>query len=333
MDNDKDKVKEINSRIEPDNTPKPDMSEAEITPPAVPKKNIELVGILKILGILLLLLILGVGAAIYGFQEENRFVKAVANIVPYPLAMVDYQPLLLSDYWRELDVVLNACEQIGTDCQISATDREQVTNGLVREKVVERVANREGVSVTSEDVDNEFDRIVEENGGEEVFLNLLEEQFNWTVDELKERIYYDLLMRKLQEDKIEQVQAAHILILSDESMSEEDQTKAMETAQGILDRINNGEDFATVAQETSEDPGSDEKGGDLGYFTRGVMVPEFEQAAFSLSAGGVSDLIKTQYGWHIIKVTDKKNEIQSTLEEWLQSEQDNMNVWIWYNKQ
>lgn len=322
--------KDIKTHIEPD---KMEKKEAEIMPPAVPKKNFELVSVLKILGILLLLMILGGGVAIYGFQEENRFVKAMASIVPYPLAMVDYQPILLSDYWRELDVVLNACEQIGTDCQISAQDREQVTTGLVREKVVENVAKREGVSVANDEVNSEFDRIVEENGGEEVFLNLLEEQFHWTVDELKERIYYDLLMRKLQEEKIEQVKASHILVLSDDGMSEEDRTKAQEKAQGILDRINGGEDFATVAQETSEDPGSAEKGGDLGYFTRGVMVSEFEQAAFSLQPGEVSDLVQSQYGWHIIKVEDKKNDIQSSLEDWIQSEQDKMQVWIWYNKQ
>jgi len=306
---------------------------SDIKPPVVPNKNFELVEILKIVGIFLVVIIVGVGAALYGFHEENRIVKTVASVVPYPLAMVNYQPILLKEYWRELEIVLNACQQVGTDCQISAQDRQQVTDGLIREKVVQRLADQAGVSVTDDEVDSEYNRIVEENGGEEVFLKLLEEQFKWTVDELKNRIYYDLLTRKLQDQKIEQVKASHILVMAAADSTDEELNQAKEKAQAALDRINNGEDFATVAQEVSEDTGSAANGGDLGYFSRGVMVPEFEQAAFSLATGQVSGLVKSQYGWHIIKVTDRKNDIQMSLSDWLKSEQEKMKVWVFYTHQ
>ena len=92
---------------------------------------------------------------------------------------------------------------------------------------------------------------------------------------------------------ITSVRASHILV----------DTK--EEADAIKSRIDNGEGFATMAKRYSKCP-SGTQGGDLGYFERGQMVPEFEDAAFSLPVGQVSQPIKTQFGWHLVKVMDKK---------------------------
>jgi parvulin-like peptidyl-prolyl isomerase len=86
-------------------------------------------------------------------------------------------------------------------------------------------------------------------------------------------------------------------------------------AEELLAKIKAGADFAELAKKYSEDPGSKDKGGDLDYFPRGQMVPEFEQTAFSLPPGQVSDLVKTQYGFHIIKVVDKQAGATQTLDQ------------------
>ena len=97
-----------------------------------------------------------------------------------------------------------------------------------------------------------------------------------------------------QQSAEEQVRARHILV--------ENEQKARE----IFEKIAHGDDFAKLAKEHSKDPGSKERGGDLGYFGKGMMVPQFEEAAFKIAKGEVSQPIQTQFGWHIIKVEDRR---------------------------
>lgn len=104
----------------------------------------------------------------------------------------------------------------------------------------------------------------------------------------------------------EMVRARHILIKVDKSASEEAKKKAKEKAEEVLKRIKAGEDFAKLASEFSDDRGSKEKGGDLGFFPKGRMTSDFEKVAFSLKPGEVSDVVDTPYGFHIIKVEEKK---------------------------
>jgi foldase protein PrsA len=89
-------------------------------------------------------------------------------------------------------------------------------------------------------------------------------------------------------------------------MTEEEKKELRKKAEDIHKKAKRGDDFSQLASEYSDDPGSKTKGGELGYFPRGNMVPEFENAAFNLKPGDISDVIETPYGYHIIKVEDKK---------------------------
>ncbi|MEW6131487.1 MAG: peptidylprolyl isomerase [Acidobacteriota bacterium] len=118
--------------------------------------------------------------------------------------------------------------------------------------------------------------------------------------------------------EFEEVRARHILVsTSPEEAPADEKSKdakpkalskeeAKKKAQALLDRIRKGEDIAKLAGENSDDPGSKTQGGDLGYFTKGKMVEEFSNTAFSLKPGEISDLVETQFGYHIIKVEDHR---------------------------
>ena len=111
----------------------------------------------------------------------------------------------------------------------------------------------------------------------------------------------------------EQVRASHILIKSS-GAAEEDAT-AKKKAEDLLAKVKAGGDFAELAKKNSDDPGSAAKGGDLDFFGRGRMVPEFDKVAFELKPGQISDLVKSQFGYHIIKVTEKRAATSKTLAE------------------
>ncbi|MDI6642118.1 MAG: peptidyl-prolyl cis-trans isomerase, partial [Elusimicrobiota bacterium] len=104
----------------------------------------------------------------------------------------------------------------------------------------------------------------------------------------------------------ELVRVRHILIRSSKDDTIKEQIAAKKKIEDIQKRLKRGEDFSELAELYSEDTGSAKRGGDLGYFAKGDMVKEFEKAAFSLPVGEVSDIVQTEFGYHLIKVEEKK---------------------------
>ena len=122
----------------------------------------------------------------------------------------------------------------------------------------------------------------------------------------------------------EAVRARHILIEVPQGASKEEEAKALKKAKELRQRALKGEDFAKLAREYSADPGSRDKGGELGFFTRGQMVKEFENAAFSLKPGEISQPVRTAFGYHLIQVEEKRPAKQKSLEEVKQQIQQEM---------
>jgi foldase protein PrsA len=199
----------------------------------------------------------------------------------------------------------------------------QVLSHMIDEAVVAEMAKKNKISVSDKEVESELAHMKKQFPSEEAFQQSLAQE-GVTLDQVKKDLRTKLTIMKLAtkdvqitEDEIkkyydahgkeygdpEQVKARHILV------NTEDEAKA------ILARLKNGEDFAKLAKEKSKDTATADKGGDLGYFTQGSMVPEFEKAAFSLQVGALSEPVKSEYGYHIIQVQDKKPTKTPTLEE------------------
>lgn len=120
------------------------------------------------------------------------------------------------------------------------------------------------------------------------------------------RFGYHLIKVTEIRDRIPQVRASHILIGYLNPEGNPDTAYAVAKMDTVLTKLKNGESFSVLAQQYSEDPGSKQAGGDLGFFERRMMVPEFDEAAFKLKPGEMSPVVKTAYGLHIILVTDQK---------------------------
>ena len=115
--------------------------------------------------------------------------------------------------------------------------------------------------------------------------------------------------------KPELVKASHILVSVTADATPETVLESEKKAKSLFERVKKGEDFAALAKEFSDDPGSKERGGDLDFFAKDQMVPEFAEAAFSLKKNEVSQPVRSQFGYHVIKATDRKPEGTATLAE------------------
>ena len=117
------------------------------------------------------------------------------------------------------------------------------------------------------------------------------------------KIYEDATKQMMGE---EEVRARHILFRVTDPNNPALSKAAEDKVKATIERLKKGEDFAALAQTLTEDPSGKQNGGDLGFFTRDQMVPEFSEVAFRLQKGQVSDPVKTQFGWHVLKVEDKR---------------------------
>lgn len=206
--------------------------------------------------------------------------------------------------WREFNSALK--KQSGS----------QMLAGLLREELIKQGAKQYGVEVTDEDVESETQGLATQFGSLAGLEQALS-QYGMTLDDFKGQIKTTLLLEAIaaKDVKIEEEDLTTYYEENKERYKEEEQVKARhilvedeKTAKDILKRLDAGEDFAELAKEKSTDPGSKDKGGDLGFFGKGVMDPSFEDAAFSLGIGETSPPVKSMFGYHIIRVEDKKAE-------------------------
>jgi peptidyl-prolyl cis-trans isomerase D len=193
----------------------------------------------------------------------------------------------------------------------------RLRNEKVKLQVVALTADafRSQVTVTDADVAAHYEaRKAEYRVGEQrkiryVLLDRDQARQRVTVPPADIQRYYNDNIQQYQTP--EQVRARHILL----NTAGKDEAEVRKQAEGILAKIKGGADFAELARQLSEDQGTKPMGGDLGFFGRGQMVPEFETAAFALEAGQVSDIVKSQFGFHIIKVEEKRPGITQTLDQ------------------
>ena len=258
--------------------------------------------------------------SIPAFQEKGRFVgerryEQVLRSQRPPITKGDFEESLRRSLLVDkLRGALTAWMSV-SDADIEREYRHR--NEKVKLQLVALTANtfRDKVSVSDADVQTYFDahkenyRIGERRKIKFVLIDMDQARAKATVPESEVRRQYNETVEQYQTP--EQIRASHILI----STEGKDEATARKEAEDLLAKVKAGGDFAALAKAHSDDPASKANGGDLDYFGRGRMVPEFEKVAFSMEPGQVSDLVKTQFGFHIIKLVDKKPGTTRALDE------------------
>jgi len=201
--------------------------------------------------------------------------------------------------------------------------RRQVLDVMIEQALIEEAAAREGVSLTDAEVESVVARDIEDNGGLKQFEVWLQAN-NWTYDEYKARQAAMMLASQMFErvtrnvpTKAEQVHARHILVAAEAD------------ARSILGQLQGGADFAEIARQHSLDPSTKESGGDLGFFPRGTLVvPQVEEATFSLPVGHVGDVVQSAMGYHIVQVLERVQDRQLAEESWQALKEVTFRRWI-----
>jgi len=213
--------------------------------------------------------------------------------------------------------------------------KNQVLNALIEEKLVYTQANLDSITVTDDEVKSRIDYQLEVFKQQYGSLAKVEEVYGMSVEkirrELQDGVRKNIMVQKLQEKNFsdvetsrrevedffnlfqdslgvipEKVQIAHIF--RNPRKSETIKLKFKKFAESLLDSIKNGADFAALAKQYSEDPGSALQGGDLGFVKRGVFYPEFESVAFALNENEISNVIESPVGFHIVQLLEKRGE-------------------------
>lgn len=258
----------------------------------------------------IIIVVLGIGALL-GYQSvyanpntDSGFRNWIINTFPMNVARVDGQGVRLSDFEeRVLATETFFAQQDALQLGLAQNPgiesiRRQELDRLVNMVFIEEIAAELDVEVTNEEVDAYFDEQIlpQAPGGIEEVNQTLSDLYGWNVEQFKEHVLYETVLRQELNEAIATSDAYGVT--------------AREEAERIRAEIDEQPEkaFSEFAQEYSDDLGSAQDGGSLGFFGKGVMVPEFEEAAFALEVGAVSDIVETQFGYHIIKVTDKDEE-------------------------
>lgn len=253
--------------------------------------------------------------------------------LPDNIAIVNGVAIPRSDFDVQFSEIKRRMKQSGEtldDAQME-TVKKIITDRMIEEELLYQESRKKKITVSPEKVDESINAIKKTYPSEADFQQGLAEM-KMDENELRSKVEHNLaahdVTNQAVKDKITvseeeskkfysdnpayfktppQVEARHILIKLDEGADKASQETARKKIETIQKKLADGEDFAKLAQQHSEGPSKD-KGGDLGYFGRGQMVKPFEDAAFSMKKGEVSGIVETQFGLHLLQVTDIKPE-------------------------
>lgn len=295
------------------------MKHPKIHPPQNAREWVLAVGLI---GVIVYLLI-GIVVSWNAYVRQHINTKALAWY-PLPAVTVGTTIVPLSRYERDVTAIERYVKESNTADQYAQTPiREQVLQRLIKAALIERLAHRYAISVPTDQIESAYSSAAAEEPGS--VEQVLEQYYGFTPAEFKVWIAEYLLEETVRTQVPKTRTIDHILFSVDSSASEEAVSSTQAKAQGVVDAIKAGADFAETAKLESNDLGTRDNGGALGTFTRGpvgspVIDQAFEDAAFSAPLNEVVGPIRSGRGWHIIRVTAETGSVDQNFDDILTKE-------------
>lgn len=272
---------------------------------------------LSVLILMIFLFEFGFALSVYAFKSQDPITGAVVKAIPYPAIFTTAGVSTVNDYMLEKEYIIHFYDST------KQTDysEDELSDQILAQEAENIIIKREAIaykkSVSEAEVEESMKQIYDGNGGIEEVEKALKDLYGLSVEDFKKLVKIQLLRDKINKEVIARVTARHILIRVEDGATDEATNEAKVRIDGYLSEINNGLSFEEAANKYSEDVGSNQNGGLLESFARGDMVEEFEQEAFSIPIGQVSEPFRTSFGWHILKVEEKSGYIEQSFSDWL----------------
>lgn len=282
------------------------MDTAPLTPPVTsptpqtPRPDNVRLAFFGFLGFVGILLVVTLGVSIYRVYARtaaDNFTLTVASALRLPALKVNGDAVLYTDFVEDLKAIrlFRAFSQENGGQGASMTDEQltdQVLQRLASNKLVARLAKEYNVTVENTDIDVIKKQLMDQFKNEDAINQELKKRYGWDMKTYETRVMYPYVLQGKLNDAIAADPKAH--------------EEARTTAAKVLAEINAGKNFSDAAKEYGQD-GTAQSGGDLGWFSKGDMVPQFEAAAFALKPGEISkEPVETPYGFHLIQLVEKK---------------------------
>lgn len=287
-----------------------------------------------------LVVVLG-GVLIYVFNLDNAITRTSSKIIPYPAAVIGSRHfVLMNDLQKGLQSVKNFYEnqnfsEAGLRVDFSTENgqkrllvkKKEILNKLIENRIIEMLASERGIKITEDQVAGAVNQEIEKYGNREETLGNLQRLYGWNQSDFEKNLVKPDLYQAALEKYIKE--------------NEIDSRKAKEKIEIALGEIkNNRRDFSEVAKQYS-DGESAKNGGDLGWFGAEQMLPQLSSVALALEKGGMSDIIESALGYHVIMLDDKKTEDgvdkvkirqifvkTKNFADWLSEQEKNINIFI-----
>ena len=254
---------------------------------------------------------------------------APTDTPPAPLAaVVNGQYVFLAEYERQVTQYEQALQEMGVDLNTEegqaqmAQARKDVLEGLIDKVLIEQGGTALGIVVTGEELEAQVVADIEAGGGQAAFDQWLESTGQTRED------YKEMLRQSLISQRVWEIIAADVPTATEQVHARVIVAATEEEARQILALLQAGGDFVALARERSQDVATKDNGGDLGWFPRGLVAPELENAAFALQPGAVSEPIHVGEGFHILQVVERETARPLSPDMQLLLQQDKFDQWL-----